>query len=54
APYLRKAVPLDPWQRAYVYVFPGQQNPTGYDLISYGADGQPGGDGENADILSWK
>jgi general secretion pathway protein G len=54
APYLRKPVPLDPWGRAYVYVFPGEQNPTGYDLISYGADGQPGGDGENADILSWK
>src|ERR1017187_8570774 len=54
APYLRKAVPMDPWNRPYVYVFPGQQNPMGYDLISYGADGLPGGDGENADILSWK
>jgi general secretion pathway protein G len=54
SPYLRKAVPLDPWTHAYVYVFPGEQNPTGYDLISYGADGVPGGDGENADILSWK
>jgi general secretion pathway protein G len=54
APYLRKAVPMDPWGRAYVYVFPGEQNPNGYDLISYGADGVPGGEGENADILSWK
>jgi general secretion pathway protein G len=54
APYLRKAVPLDPWTHSYVYVFPGEQNPNGYDLISYGADGVPGGDGENADILSWK
>ena len=54
APYLRKAVPLDPWEHAYVYVYPGEQNPTGYDLISYGLDGQPGGDGENADILSCK
>ena len=54
APYLRKPVPMDPWGRAYLYMFPGQANPTGYDLISYGADGLPGGDGENADILSWK
>jgi general secretion pathway protein G len=54
APYLRKAVPMDPWGRPYIYVFPGEQNPNGYDLISYGADGVPGGDGENADILSWK
>jgi general secretion pathway protein G len=52
-PYLRKAVPLDPWGSAYIYVFPGQQNPNGFDLYSLGADGQPGGDGENADILSW-
>ena len=54
SPYLRKAVPVDPWGRPYIYVFPGEQNPNGYDLISYGADGVPGGDGENADILSWK
>jgi general secretion pathway protein G len=53
-PYLRKAVPLDPWGRPYSYQFPGQQNPRGYDLLTYGLDGQPGGDGENADILSWK
>jgi general secretion pathway protein G len=54
APYLRKAVPLDPWGRAYVYQFPGQNNLSGYDLISYGADGKPGGEGEDADIASWK
>ncbi len=36
------------------YKAPGEQNPTGYDLVSYGADGQPGGDGEAADIVSWK
>lgn len=53
-PYLRKPVPPDPWGRAYVYAFPGQQNPNGYDLLTYGQDGQPGGDGENADIVSWK
>jgi general secretion pathway protein G len=53
-PYLRKEVPLDPWGRAYIYKAPGEQNPTGYDLISYGADGQPGGEGEASDIVSWK
>ena len=53
-PYLRKAVPLDPWNRPYVYKAPGDANPTGYDLLSLGADGAPGGDGENADITSWK
>lgn len=53
-PYLRKPVPLDPWGRPYSYQFPGQQNPRGYDLLTYGLDAQPGGDGENADIVSWK
>ncbi len=54
SPYLRKPVPLDPWGRAYVYVYPGQQNPSSYDLVSYGADGKIGGEGEDADIASWK
>ena len=54
APYLRKPVPMDPWGQAYVYVFPGQVNTQGYDLLTYGQDGKPGGEGENADILSWK
>ena len=53
-PYLRKDVPLDPWNEPYVYLSPGDVNPTGFDLLSYGADKKPGGDGENADILSWK
>lgn len=53
-PYLRKAVPNDPWGRPYIYVFPGESNPMGFDLISYGADGKLGGEGEDADILSWK
>ncbi len=52
-PYLRKEVPNDPWGRPYVYLSPGQANPNGYDLMSYGADGQPGGEGENADVVSW-
>jgi general secretion pathway protein G len=53
-PYLRKAVPMDPWGAPYLYRAPGTQSGTGYDLLSYGADGKPGGDGEAADILSWK
>lgn len=56
-PYVRKPVPPDPWGHAYIYVFPGQMNPLGpmsFDLLSYGADGQPGGDGENTDIYGWQ
>ena len=53
-PYLRKAVPLDPWGNAYSFTSPGEQNPTGYDLIAFGADGVPGGEGEDADIRSWE
>jgi general secretion pathway protein G len=49
-PYLRKKVPLDPWNNAYVYVSPGVEHPNGFDLISYGADGAEGGEGEDADI----
>jgi general secretion pathway protein G len=52
-PYLRKAVPVDPWGAPYVYVSPGEVNPRGYDLFSLGADGEPGGEGEDTDIVSW-
>lgn len=52
-PYLRKsAVPNDPWGNDYVYRFPGQHGP--FDLYSFGADGQAGGEGEDADIGSWE
>jgi general secretion pathway protein G len=51
-PYLRKDVPPDPWGHPYVYRFPGQHGD--FDLISYGADGQEGGEGENSDINNWK
>ena len=53
-PYLRKPVPPDPWGRPYNYMAPGQVNPQGYDLLTLGADGKPGGDGEDADLTSWK
>ena len=50
-PYLRKAVPLDPWGRPYVYRAPGAKGE--YEVLSYGKDGQPGGSGENADIANY-
>jgi general secretion pathway protein G len=43
----------DPWGRDYVYLMPGQAHPDAFDVKSYGADGQPGGDGENADIVNY-
>jgi general secretion pathway protein G len=52
-PYMPKDVPKDPWQHDYIYKFPGDHGDEP-DIISYGADGQPGGDGINADIGSWK
>jgi general secretion pathway protein G len=52
-PYLKKAVPLDPYGRPYVYRSPGEVNPDSYDLLSAGRDGEPGGTGEDADITSW-
>ena len=48
-PYLRKDVPLDPWGKPYRYRSPGEQG-RDYDLVSYGKDGQPGGNGEDADL----
>jgi general secretion pathway protein G len=51
-PYLPKDVPLDPWGHPYEYKFPGDHGEDP-DIISLGADGQPGGDGSNADIQSW-
>ena len=51
-PYLKKEVPLDPWGKSYIYKSPGDHGP--YDLLSYGADGVPGGEGDNRDIASWE
>ena len=51
--YLEKGtVPKDPWGREYLYLSPGVHNE--YDIISYGADGAPGGQGKDADINSWE
>jgi general secretion pathway protein G len=51
-PYLRKELPLDPWGNPYVYESPSEHGE--YAILSYGADGQPGGDGIDMDIVSWK
>ena len=50
-PYLAKAVPMDPWGHAYVYKSPGDHGEI--DLTSLGRDGQPGGEGLDADIGNW-
>jgi general secretion pathway protein G len=47
-PYLQKALPADPWGRPYLYRSPGQDEE--FDLLSYGKDGQNGGEGDSADI----
>lgn len=52
-PYLTKDLATDPWSHPYVYKFPGDHGDEP-DLISYGADGQPGGTELNADVVSWK
>lgn len=52
-PYLKKKhIPKDPWGSNFIYQFPGEHGP--YDMISYGADGQVGGEKHNADIGSWE
>jgi general secretion pathway protein G len=51
-PYLPKEIPKDPWGNSYEYRHPGEHGD--YDIISYGADGQPGGEEEEADVVNWK
>ncbi len=48
-PYLAKKHLLDPWDRPFVLINPGEQNPD-FDVVTYGADGEPGGDNEDADV----
>lgn len=51
--YLEKGqVPKDPWSNPYIYLSPGSHGE--YDLSSYGADGEAGGEGANKDINSWE
>lgn len=50
-PYLKKAIPPDPWGKSYHYRQPGEHGE--FDLFSYGKDGQPGGSGDAVDIVNW-
>jgi general secretion pathway protein G len=50
-PYLKKALPLDPWGKPYIYQNPGTHGE--YDLYSYGRDNKPGGEGEDKDVTNW-
>lgn len=50
-PYLKKGLPNDPWGRPYIYESPGKHGD--YDLLTYGKDGMPGGDGDSMDVNSW-
>lgn len=51
--YIEKGkISKDPWGNEYIYLCPGSHEE--YDIISYGADGEPGGEGKNQDIKSWE
>ena len=52
-PYIKGVIPKDPWGNEYVYRCPGEDDRP-FEVISYGADGEAGGEGENADISSWE
>lgn len=49
-PYIKKKA-IDPWGRPYVYKFPAAHNPEGYDIYSFGRDGQEGG---GDDVVNWE
>jgi len=51
-PYLKSDVPLDPWKREYQYKYPGENAEV--DIFSYGQNGAPGGEGEDADVGNWQ
>jgi general secretion pathway protein G len=48
--YLERGVPKDPWGNPYVYVRPGRHNTNGYDLYSFGPNGQ---EGDDDDVVNW-
>lgn len=52
-PYMPKEIPKDPWGHDYVYRFPSEHGDDP-EIVSYGQDGQPGGEGLSADVVSWK
>ena len=51
-PYLKADVPLDPWNREYNYKYPGEKGEI--DIYTYGANGAPGGEGEDSDVGNWR
>ena len=51
-PYLKGAVPQDPWNQDYIYKYPGERSEL--DIMTYGQNGSPGGDGEDSDIGNWQ
>ena len=51
-PYIKQLL-NDPWGNPFQYAFPGTHHPTSFDVWSRGADGQDGGEGDNADIGNW-
>ncbi|MHC4259510.1 MAG: type II secretion system major pseudopilin GspG [Planctomycetota bacterium] len=51
-PYLKRSELLDPWKNPYLYIEEGERNPGGFDLLCYGADGEPGGEGDDEDIYN--
>jgi len=52
-PYVSKPMFKDPWNRDYVYSCPGTHSDLPFEIVSYGKDGQEGGEGENADLHNW-
>lgn len=50
-PLLARKHLVDPWNRPYILINPGEENPD-FDIVSYGANGEPGGEGEDADIVN--
>ncbi|MBE6376778.1 MAG: type II secretion system major pseudopilin GspG [Lentisphaeria bacterium] len=52
-PYIQGVLPKDPWGNDYIYRCPGEDDRP-FEVISYGADGEPGGEDENADLSSWE
>ncbi|MCG8519640.1 MAG: type II secretion system major pseudopilin GspG [Pseudomonadales bacterium] len=51
-PYLKKELPNDPWGNPYVYKSPGRNG--GYEILSLGSDGSPGGAEDAKDVTSWE
>ena len=52
-PYLSQEIPMDPWQSPYIYRYPGEHGPEP-DVMSFGADGEEGGEGADEDVVSWR